>query len=451
MFKKILIANRGEIAVRIIRACREMGIQTVAVFSEADRDSLHVRLADGAICIGPGPAKESYLSPIALLSAAEISGADAVHPGYGFLAENNYFAEQCLSMGLHFIGPTQESIRKMGDKVEARRIMRKYGVPVTPGSEGCVKAEDPKLFKIARNIGYPILVKARAGGGGRGMRVVRAESEIKGAISSASSEAQAAFANGDVYLEKYFENPRHIEFQILGDEKGDAVSFPERDCTIQRRHQKLIEESPSPALSAKMRKKMGHVARLVTKAVDYVTVGTVEFLLDENQDFYFMEMNTRIQVEHPVTEMVSGVDLIKEQIRLAAGDRIGYDTDEVEIRGHAMECRINAEDPERDFAPCPGKVERFIVPGGPAVRVDSHCYSGYQIPPYYDSLLAKLIVMGRSRASAINRMQRALHEFIVEGVATTIPFHKKVMQNESFRRGEIGTNFVEEYFRNHAG
>ncbi len=447
MFKKILIANRGEIAVRVIRAAHELGIATVAVHSDADRDSLHVRWADESVCIGPGPATESYLNIPAIISAAEITGADAIHPGYGFLSENTHFAEVCESCHITFIGPSPDAVRKMGDKAEARKIMRDYGVPVTPGSDGCVSPDDPGLFKIARKIGYPVIVKAKAGGGGKGMRVVKEEAFLREAVLTAQTEAKAAFGNGDVYIERYLESPRHIEVQILADAHGNVVSFPERDCSVQRRHQKLIEESPSPCITDKLRKKMGKAARKAARAVKYCTVGTVEFLYDERRkDFYFMEMNTRIQVEHPVTEMVTGIDLIKEQIKAAAGEKIPFDTDDIPIIGHAIECRINAEDPANGFLPSPGRITGLILPGGPGVRVDTHIYAGYTIPTFYDSLLAKLIVMSRGgRGPTINRLRRALSEFSVEGVKTTIPFHREVLENDAFLKGDVRTDFVEKH------
>ncbi len=445
MFKKILIANRGEIAVRIIRACREMGIKTVAVHSEPDRSSRHVQLADESVCIGPGPATESYLNIPNIISAAEISGSDAIHPGYGFLAENTYFADVCESCHIRFIGPSKEAIEKMGDKAAARETMRKAGVPIIPGSDGCVSADDPELPKLAKKIGYPVIVKAVAGGGGKGMRVVLSEEALVPAIQMAQSEAKAAFGNGDVYLEKYLEQPRHIEFQIVADHKGRVVYLPERECSIQRRHQKLIEESPSPAMDSSTRRKMGKAARRAAEAVDYVTVGTVEFLLDRKNNFYFLEMNTRIQVEHTVTEMVTGLDLVKEQIRLAAGERIDYDRDDYPLLGHAIECRINAEDPEHDFRPSPGTLTQVILPGPPGVRVDTHIYPGYTVPTYYDSLLAKLIVIGDNREQAIRRMQRALGEFVIDGVKTTLPLFGKIMQHEVFRKGEAYTDFIAKY------
>jgi len=445
MFKKVLIANRGEIAVRIIRACREMGIKTVAVHSEADNDSLHVKMAEESVCIGPGPASESYLNIPNIISAAEISGADAIHPGYGFLSENTYFADVCESCHIHFIGPSKEAIERMGDKAAARETMRKADVPIVPGSDGPVAMDDPGLNKLARKIGYPVIVKAVAGGGGKGMRVVKNEAELLPAIEVAQTEAKKAFSNGDVYLEKYIERPRHIEFQIVADSKGRVIYLPERECSIQRRHQKLIEESPSPFVDSSLRRKMGKAARRAAEAVDYVTVGTVEFLVDPKGDYYFLEMNTRIQVEHTVTEMVTGLDLVKEQIRLAAGERIEYDRDDYPARGHAIECRINAEDPDHDFRPSPGTIKQLILPGPPGVRVDTHLYAGYTIPTYYDSLLAKVIVLGDNREQAIRRMQRALSEFKVDGVKTTIPLFQKIMQHEVFQKGEAYTDFIAKY------
>jgi acetyl-CoA carboxylase biotin carboxylase subunit len=445
MFKKVLIANRGEIAVRIIRACREMGLKTVAVHSEADNDSMHVKMADESVCIGPGPASESYLNIPNIISAAEISGADAIHPGYGFLSENTYFADVCESCHIHFIGPSKEAIERMGDKAAARETMRKAGVPIVPGSDGPVSMDDPSLPKLARKIGYPVIVKAVAGGGGKGMRVVNNEAELLPSIEIAQTEAKKAFSNGDVYLEKYIERPRHIEFQIVADSKGRVIYLPERECSIQRRHQKLIEESPSPFVDSGLRRKMGKAARRAAEAVDYVTVGTVEFLVDPKGDYYFLEMNTRIQVEHTVTEMVTGLDLVKEQIRLAAGERIEYNRDDYPARGHAIECRINAEDPDHDFRPSPGTIKQLILPGPPGVRVDTHLYAGYTIPTYYDSLLAKLIVIGDNREQAIIRMERALSEFKVEGIKTTLPLFQKIMKHEVFRKGEAYTDFIAKY------
>ncbi|MEW6556577.1 MAG: acetyl-CoA carboxylase biotin carboxylase subunit [Elusimicrobiota bacterium] len=441
MFNKILIANRGEIAVRIIRACHEMGIRTVAVHSDIDAESLPVKLADETVCIGPASPSDSYLNIASIISAAEITGADAIHPGYGFLSENTYFADVCESCNIKFIGPSKTTIQLMGDKMASKHTMKKAGIPVIPGTDECITAEHPKLFKIAKKIGYPLIVKASAGGGGKGMRIVPSEDALKNAILTAQQEAKSSFGNSDVYLEKYLDEPKHIEFQILGDIKGDVVSFPERDCSIQRRHQKLIEESPS-LISEKLRKKMGHYARLTAKAVDYFTAGTVEFLVDKKENFYFMEMNTRIQVEHPVTELVSGIDLVKEQIRLAAGERLGYDYDDIKQKGHVIECRINAEDSEKDFIPSPGKIETVIFPGGPGIRLDTHIYPGYTVPAVYDSLIAKLLVIDETRQKAIARMHRALSEFEIAGIKTTIPFHKLAISNEYFKKGEIYTNFI---------
>ncbi len=441
MFKKILIAKRGEIAVRIIRACKELGIKTVAVHSEADNDALHVRFSDESVCIGPGPSMESYLNIPNIISAAEISSADAIHPGYGFLAENTYFAEVCESCGIKFIGPSKEAILKMGDKAEARKIVKKKGIPIIPGSEGTISNIE-EAMKLASKIKYPVIIKAAAGGGGKGMRVVQNEGALRNAVMTAQNEAQASFNNGEVYMEKYIEEPRHIEFQILGDKKGEVVYLPERDCSIQRRHQKLIEESPSTAVNLKLRKKMGQAACRIAKAVEYVTVGTVEFLLDKKDNFYFVEMNTRIQVEHPVSELVTGIDLVKEQIRLANGEKLSFKQDDVTIRGHAIECRINAEDPDTDFMPSCGRITNCILPGGPGIRVDTHVYSGYQMPPFYDSMIAKLLVLNENRQGAIVKMQRALSEFVIEGIKTTIPFHQKVMENAFFKKGEVYTNFI---------
>ncbi|MCL2799192.1 MAG: acetyl-CoA carboxylase biotin carboxylase subunit [Endomicrobia bacterium] len=445
MFKKVLIANRGEIACRIIRACRELGVKTVAIHSEADKESMHVKIADQAICVGPASASESYLNIPSIIAAAEISGADAIHPGYGFLAENTYFAEVCEACKIHFIGPKKESIEKMGDKIAAIELMKKSGVPVVPGSNGPVNSEDPKIFTLAKKIGYPVIIKATAGGGGKGMRIVVSEETLKNAIVMAQTEAKAAFGNPDVYMEKYIEEPHHIEFQIMGDKFGKVAYLPERDCSIQRRHQKLVEESPSPLLSEALRKKMGKAAKNAAAAVKYVTVGTVEFLVDKKGSFYFMEMNTRIQVEHPVTEMVTGIDLVKEQIKLAAGEKLSVDSEKVKILGHAIECRINAEDPDKDFIPSPGKIEKLYLPGGPGIRVDSHVYSGYTIPPFYDSLIAKLISFGEDRAEAIARMSRALKEVEIEGIKNTSTLHSRIMANEHFRKGSVATDFLPKY------
>ena len=441
MFKKVLIANRGEIALRVIRACRELGIQTVAVYSEADRESLHVRFADDDVCIGPPPARDSYLKIPRLIAAAEITGADAIHPGYGFLAENAEFAETCRASNITFIGPTPEQIRTMGDKAEARRTMQEVGVPIVPGTPGPV--EDPdEAMNFAREIGFPVIIKAAAGGGGKGMRVARDADEFARAFQLARSEALSAFGNGDVYVEKYLMRPRHIEFQILGDKHGNCIHLGERDCSVQRRHQKLIEEAPSPAMTPELRERMGRAAVAGAKAINYVGAGTMEMLLDSDGSFYFMEMNTRIQVEHPVTEMLTGVDLVKEQIRVAAGHKLSVMA-LPPLRGHVIECRVNAEDPGRNFQPSPGRITTFHPPGGPGVRIDSHVYTGYTVPPFYDSLIAKIIVQGRDRAEALAKMRVALEAFVVEGVTTTIPFLARVMQNDRFMRGEVDTKFLE--------
>lgn len=442
MIKKILIANRGEIALRVIRACREMGIKTVAVYSEADRYSLHVRFADEAICIGPPPSKESYLNIPRIIAAAEVTGADAIHPGYGFLAENANFSDICISSGLTFIGPTPEMITAMGDKAYAKDTMRKAGVPVVPGSDGVVKDVN-EAKKIAKEIGMPVIIKATAGGGGRGMRIVRDPDEFEKAFNTASAEAESAFGNGGVYIEKYLEEPRHIEIQVLGDKHGTVIHLGERDCSVQRRHQKLIEESPSPAVNEELRQAIGNAAVKGAKSVKYLGAGTIEFLLDKHKNFYFMEMNTRIQVEHCVTEMVTGIDLIKEQIHIANGKKLS--AKKVKLNGHAIECRLNAEDPNYDFRPSPGKITSLHFPGGYGVRIDSHVYADYQIPPYYDSMIGKLIVHGRNREEAIDKMYSALDEIIIEGVQTTIPFHKKVMKNEKFRSGHFDTKFIETF------
>ena len=442
MFKKVLIANRGEIALRIIRACRELGIGTVAVYSEADRYSLHVRFADEAVCIGPPPSKESYLSIPRLIATAEVTNADAIHPGYGFLAENANFAEICGTSGLTFIGPSPEAISKMGDKALAKDTMRKAGVPVIPGSDGVI-ADFNDARRIAGEIGYPVIIKATAGGGGRGMRIVREHGEFENAFRTASHEAEKAFGNPSGYIEKYLEEPRHIEIQVMGDRHGNVVHFGERDCSIQRRHQKLVEESPSPAITPEIREAMGSAAVKGAKSVDYVGAGTMEFLLDKNKNFYFMEMNTRIQVEHPVTEEVLGIDLLKMQIEVAAGERVKKVKAKPEW--HVIECRINAEDPAHDFRPSPGKIVNLHIPGGFGVRVDTHAYTDYEIPPYYDSLVAKLIVKGKTRAETVEKMYHTLDEFIIEGIQTTIPFHKKLMRNERFQSGDFDTKFIEQF------
>lgn len=448
MFNKILIANRGEIALRIIRTCKELGVKTVAVFSEADRDALHVTFADEAICIGPPPAKDSYLKIPRLISAAHITGADAIHPGYGFLAENADFSEICKEAGIKFIGPSPQMINAMGDKAFAKETMKKVGVPVIPGSDGVITdIESAKC--IAEEIGYPVIIKASAGGGGKGMRIVPDEKSFENAYQTARAEAEAAFGNPDVYLEKYIQNPRHVEIQIIGDQFGNVYHYGERDCSVQRRHQKLIEESPSPAVDEELRERMGNAAVLGASSVNYEGVGTVEFLLDKNKDFYFIEMNTRIQVEHPVTEMVNGVDLIRRQILVAAGEKADAVTNKP--NGHSIEFRINAEDPENNFRPSPGRIESLHFPGGFGVRVDSHIYQDYLIPPYYDSLLAKLIIWGSDRRGAIARAKRALEEFIVEGIKTTIPFHLKVLEDERFISGDFDTSFIDNLPKNNSG
>ncbi|MGE5391876.1 MAG: acetyl-CoA carboxylase biotin carboxylase subunit [Deltaproteobacteria bacterium] len=442
MFSKILIANRGEIAVRIIRACRELGIKTVAVYSTADRESLHVKLADEAVCIGPAPARESYLNITNLISAAQHRGAEAIHPGYGFLAENAYFAELCSVNDIVFIGPSSKAIELMGDKARAREAVKAVGVPLVPGSDGPVQ-NYAEAVVTAREIGYPVMIKASAGGGGKGMRLAHNDESLKEALEMARMEAGAAFNNDTVYLEKYIEEPRHIEFQILADQAGNIIHLGERDCSLQRRNQKLLEESPSTLLDDKLRSRMGKAAVEAARAAGYYSAGTIEFLVDKHKKFYFIEMNTRVQVEHPVSEMVTGIDIVKEQIRIAAGEALSYKQDEVKVRGWAMECRINAEDPDHDFRPSPGTVGQYIIPGGPGVRVDSSVYSGYTITPFYDSMVAKLIVWGKDRPEAIARMKRALKEFTVEDITTTIPFHLKVLDNAFFQRGEVYTNFIQ--------
>ncbi|HEX5726382.1 MAG TPA: acetyl-CoA carboxylase biotin carboxylase subunit [Longimicrobiaceae bacterium] len=441
MFRKVLIANRGEIALRVIRACKELGIRTVAVYSTADRESLHVRFADEDVCIGPPAARESYLNIPRIVAAAEVTGADAIHPGYGFLAENAEFSEICERSELTFIGPTPRQIRLMGDKAEARRTMREVGVPIVPGTDAVADPEE--ALAAAREIGFPVLVKAAAGGGGKGMRVAAEEGEFLRQFSLARHEAGAAFGDDSVYVEKYLARPRHIEFQVLGDQHGRVIHLGERDCSIQRRHQKLIEEAPSPALDEALRAEMGEAAVRGAKAIDYVGAGTVEMLLNDDGSFFFMEMNTRIQVEHPVTEMCTGFDLVKEQIRAAAGLPLSIPEREIHLRGHAIECRINAEDAERNFAPSPGTITTFHLPGGPGVRVDTHCYTGYRVPPYYDSLLAKLIVHASTREEAIARMRHSLASFVVEGVHTTIPFLRGVMDHPDFVAGDFDTKFLE--------
>lgn len=446
MFHKILIANRGEIALRIIRACKELGVPTVAVHSEPDTDSLHVRFADENVCIGPGPSNQSYLNIPAIMSAAELVNADAIHPGYGFLAENAQFAEICESCNITFIGPSSEIIRRMGDKIVARQTMAKAGVPVVPGSDGPVAGIDDAQ-EIARSIGYPLIIKASAGGGGRGMRIVHSQDELETNFQTAKAEAQVAFNNDELYMEKWIQQPRHIEIQLIGDKHGHLIHLGERDCSLQRRYQKLLEESPSPAVDSSLRQTLGKTAIRGAERIGYQSTGTVEFLLDHEQQFYFMEMNTRIQVEHPVTEMVSGVDLIKEQIRVAAGEPLQYTQKDVTMHGHAIECRINAENPNKGFQPSPGTITSFHVPGGPGIRVDTHVYTQYEIPPYYDSLLAKVIAYGDTRDEALGRMGRALDELVIEGISTTVPFHRKVIQHPTFQQGECDTSFVESFLQ----
>jgi acetyl-CoA carboxylase, biotin carboxylase subunit len=442
-FKKILIANRGEIACRIIWTCKEMGIKTVAVHSDVDRDSLHVRFADEAACIGPAPSAQSYLNIPAIISTAEIFNVDAIHPGYGFLAESAYFAEICEACNIKFIGPSASVIRLMGDKIEARRTMQEAGLPILPGSASAITSEEEGL-KLAREIGFPVIVKASAGGGGRGMRIVRSEQELGPALETASNEAAAAFKDGSVYIERYVDQPRHIEIQVLADEYGDCIHLGERECSIQRRHQKLLEEAPSLVLTPELRRTMGEAAVGACKKLGYSSAGTVEFLLDANGEFYFMEMNTRIQVEHPVTEMVTLADIVRNQIRIAEGEPLGYAQDDLMIVGHAIECRINAENPET-FAPSPGLISAFNLPGGPGVRVDTYVYSGYRVPSFYDSMIAKVIVHARTRDLAIARMKRALEAMVIEGIKTTIPLHLKIMDDPRFRAGDVSTSFMD-YF-----
>jgi acetyl-CoA carboxylase biotin carboxylase subunit len=442
LFNKILIANRGEIALRILRACQELGVKTVAVYSEADADSLHVRFADEVVCIGPPPSNESYLNMVRIISAAEVTGADAVHPGYGFLAENPEFAEICVECDLQFIGANADVIRKMGNKSEAKETMKKAGVPVVPGSEGVIKDLN-HAKSLVKDVKYPVMLKAVAGGGGRGMRLVNAEDELEMNFMMASAEAEGGFGNADLYMEKFITNPRHIEIQVMADSHGNVVHYGERECSIQRRHQKLLEEAPSAAIDENLRKKMGELAVKGCKGVDYVGAGTIEFLLDDQNNFYFMEMNTRIQVEHPVTEMVYRRDLVKDQIRVAAGEPLNYEQKDIKMEGHAIECRINAEDWERNFMPNPGHIENVHFPGGPGIRVDTHTYSGYDIPPYYDSLVAKLIAHGKDREEAITRLRRSLDEFIIEGIKTTIPFHRKLIDHTDFKSGNFDTGFLE--------
>ncbi|HQS23775.1 MAG: acetyl-CoA carboxylase biotin carboxylase subunit [Sphingobacteriia bacterium 24-36-13] len=442
MFKKILIANRGEIALRVIRTCREMGIKTVAVYSTADRESLHVKFADEAVCIGKPQSSDSYLNIAHIMAAAEITNADAIHPGYGFLAENARFSQICADHGIKFIGPTPDMINKMGDKITAKETMIKAGVPVVPGGEGLLESVE-QTKALAKEVGYPVILKATAGGGGKGMRVVWNEEEIERAYTTAKMEAAASFKNDGIYMEKFVEEPRHIEIQIAGDQYGNVCHLSERDCSIQRRHQKLVEESPSPFMTADLRAKMGEAAIKAASAINYESVGTIEFLVDKHRNFYFMEMNTRIQVEHCVTEEVVSFDLIKEQIKIAMGEKISGRNYEPTM--HAIECRINAEDPYNDFRPSPGKITNLFTPGGHGVRVDSHVYAGYVIPPYYDSMIGKLITVAQTREEAIDTMYRALSEYVIEGVKTTIPFHLQLMQNEDFRKGNFTTKFLESF------
>lgn len=445
MFKKILIANRGEIAVRIIRAAKELGMETVAIYSEADKDSLHVKIADEAFCIGPPAPNKSYLNIPAIMSVAELAGVNAIHPGYGFLAENAKFVEICTASNIKFIGPPINAMQKMGDKATARKTVQKTGVPVVPGSDGIVSDVNEAL-KIADKIGFPVVVKATAGGGGRGMRVVLDRKDFVNLMRTAQSEAEACFGNPDVYIEKFIEEPRHIEVQIMADNYGNVIHLGERDCSIQRRHQKLVEEAPSPAIDDRTRRKLGDAAVRVAKVVNYEGAGTIEFLYDKHGKFYFMEMNTRVQVEHPVTEMVTNTDIIKMQISIAEGDKLRYRQGDIKFEGHCIECRINAEDHERNFMPSPGEIKAYLAPGGLGVRVDSHVYPGYKVLPHYDSLVAKLITWGKNRKDAIQKMERALDEYVIDGIHTTIPFHLKVLRNEAFRRGEATTKFIEEHF-----
>ena len=447
MFKKILIANRGEIALRVMRACHELGIKTVAIYSTADEFSLHVKFADEAVCIGPPPSTESYLNIPRIIAAGEITNSDAIHPGYGFLSESAEFSKICSENGFAFIGPGPEMIMSMGDKATAKKTMKSAGVPVIPGGDGILNDVE-EANALAKEMGFPVMLKATAGGGGRGMRLVTEEYELSDLYQVAYQEALNGFGNGDLYIEKFIQEPKHIEIQILADKNGNVIQFGERDCSIQRRHQKLIEESPSPVVDGALRLKMGKAAIAGAKAIDYVGVGTIEFLLDKNKNFYFMEMNTRIQVEHPVTEMVTGVDLIKQQIKVHAGKKCPDYSPDYKLRGHSIECRINAEDPEKDFRPSPGIISNFHMPGGKGIRVDSHAYSGYKIPPHYDSMIGKLIVHAKDRGHAINRMQRALEETIIEGVKTTIPYHQKIMEDKNFRSGDFDTSFLDNFIFN---
>ena len=443
MVEKVLIANRGEIALRIIRSCRELGIATVAVYSTVDKNALHVQLADEAVCVGDSLSNKSYLNIPNILAAATSRGVDAIHPGYGFLAENDKFAEMCNDHGIIFIGPSPSSIRQMGDKSTAKETMERVGVPTVPGSKGLL-VDVNEAFKLAETIGYPVIIKATAGGGGRGMRLVENPENLEKMFKAAQGEAEAAFGNDGLYMEKFIKKPRHVEVQILADRSGKVIHLGERDCSVQRRHQKLLEESPSPAINPDLREKMGNAAIAAARSIKYEGAGTVEFLVDEDEKFYFMEMNTRIQVEHPVTEMVTGVDLIAEQIKIADGNNLEFNQEEIQLNGHAIECRINAEDPSHNFRPSPGKITGWLPPGGPGVRVDSHVYTGYEIPPFYDSLIGKLIVWGKDRNSAIKRMNRALNECAVTGIPTTINFHLTLLEKSKFKDGKIHTKYVEE-------
>jgi acetyl-CoA carboxylase biotin carboxylase subunit len=442
MFRKVLVANRGEIALRIICACKELQIQTVAVYSEADRHSLHVRFADEAVCIGPAKSQESYLNIPSIISAAEIADVDAIHPGYGYLAESSYFAEVCETCGIKFIGPPAGVIELMGDKTRARKKMKEAGLPILPGTS-IIEETDVKLEQIAEEVGHPIILKAAAGGGGRGMRVVTKTEQIHAALATAQAEAESAFGNGAIYIERYMEKPRHIELQILADQHGNVIHLGERECTIQRRHQKLIEESPSPIVSEELRQELGEKVVQAMKAIDYQNAGTVEFLFDQDGSYYFLEMNTRVQVEHPVTEMVTGLDIVKEQIRAAAGQKLRFSQEDIVFRGHSVECRINAESPE-DFTPSPGSITAYHPPGGPGIRVDSAAYTEYEVSPHYDSLIAKLIAHGRDRREALARMNRALDLFVIEGIQTSIPLHKKVINHPSFVNGQFDTSFLDQ-------
>jgi acetyl-CoA carboxylase biotin carboxylase subunit len=450
VLRRVLIANRGEIAQRVIRACREMGIETVAVYSAADADAIYLRQADATICIGPAPSAKSYLDIPSIIAAAEVADADAIHPGYGFLSENDHFAEVCRSCKINFIGPQPEVIAALGDKVMAREMARRAGVPVVPGSDGSVD-DEKRALSVAQQIGYPIMIKAAAGGGGRGMRIARNEMSLIAGFHAARAEAEAAFGDGTVYLEKFVENPRHIEVQILADKHGKIVHLGERDCSIQRRHQKLIEESPSPSLTPELRERICQSAVRVAQEAGYTNAGTVEFLLGRDGNFYFIEVNARIQVEHTVTELVTGIDLVQQQLSIAAGEHLSFDQKDIQFRGHALECRINAEDPDKDFQPSPGRIELFVPPGGPGVRLDSHCYSGYRIPPNYDSMIGKLLVHRASREQSLRTMIRALDEFVIEGPKTVIPLHRKILLHPDFRGGDHDTGFVERYFGAHPG